>query len=148
MITLYIPYQTIVNGLSIMIIVSKQITEKDRLREIPTADDDHSENICISVCVCVWTIISFFFLSTPRVLMALGKECAREDYMNGSISITASIRQKKKYVVTTDMINCSSPSVSPFLLIHMSPFVLVFPYLKWIRIDFLSLSRSCFYLPK
>ncbi len=60
MITLYIPYQTIVNGLSIMIIVSKQITEKDRLREIPTADDDHSENICISLCVCVNYYFFFF----------------------------------------------------------------------------------------
>jgi hypothetical protein len=95
--------------------------------------------IFVCLCVCV-NYYFFFFLSIPRVLMALGTECAREDYMNGSISITASIRQKKKYVVTTDMINCSSPSVSPFLLIHMSPFVLVFPYLKWIRIDFLSLS--------
>ncbi len=63
MITLYIPYQTIVNGLSIMIIVSKQISEKDRLREIPTADDDHSENICMSVCVCELLFLFFPFYS-------------------------------------------------------------------------------------
>jgi len=42
--------------------------------------------------------------------MALGKECAREDYMNGSISITANIRQTKKYVVTTDL--SIAPSLS------------------------------------
>jgi hypothetical protein len=92
-----------------MITAGKQTSEKYRLREIPTADDDHSGNICVSVCEL---LLIFSSLSTVRVLMALGKECAREDYMNGSISITASIRQKKKYVVTTDMINCS---LSPFL---------------------------------
>jgi hypothetical protein len=100
-----------------MITVGKQMSEKDRLKEIPTADDDHSENICVYVCEL---LLLFSPLSTVRVLMALGKECAREDYMNGSISITANIRQKKKYVVTTDMINCAlSLLLSPFLLIHM-----------------------------
>lgn len=54
-----------------MITVSEQISKKDRVREIPTADDDHSENICIYVCELLFLFFSF---STLRVLMALGKE--------------------------------------------------------------------------
>ena len=109
-ISLYILRWT-VNCLSIMIIVSKQTSEKKQTKR--------DTNCCwwpLWEYLCMWgerePLFPFFF--TPRVLMALGKECAREDYMNGSISITASIRQKKKYVVTTDMINCSSPSLPSF----------------------------------
>ena len=84
-----------------------QANERKRQRkkeEIPTVDDDddhHSENIYICVCVracmyvCELLFLSSLFLSTVRVLMALGEKCAREDYMNGSISITASIRQRE-----------------------------------------------------
>lgn len=79
--------------------------------------------------------------------MALRTECAKKDYLNGSVSITARIRRRKKYVVTTDMINCLLASFvfslasfysDVFACLSRSRFFLT---LKWIRIDFLFLLR-------
>ena len=43
------------------------------------------------MCLCELLFLSFSFLLTVRVLMALRGECAKKDYLNGNVSITARI---------------------------------------------------------
>lgn len=133
-----------------MITVGKQMSEK--------TDQKRYQLMMNTLRIFVFMYVNYYLFSssssssTVRVLMALGIEDAREDYMNRSISITASIRQKKKYVVTTDMINCSlvlyfSVSFGSYVFLHLSfSFFRTWSGLGWILS--LSLSRSCLYLPQ
>jgi hypothetical protein len=101
--------------------------------------------------VCVWTIISFFFsFSTLRVLMALGKEMRtgglyeRKHIDNCQYKTEEEICGNNRH----DQLLLSFPLFLRFFwfICLLSSFVLVFPYLKWIRIDFLSLSLSFLFL--